>query len=780
MNDIRNIYNKAISNIFSKDRGSLWFGVLLLGLFFSSCSGLSYVPKDDKLYTGAKIKLETNEKVEKRLIKSLANQIFRPEPNQSILGMRPELVLYNLPGENPTSKLGKWIKKQGNEPVLMSQVKPQATAALIDAKLFNIGIFNSTTSYKIIEKKHTASVVYTSFVHKRYTIKEYNYEISDDSLSSAIVEGKDKSIIKISGYYNLDILKNERLRIGALLKDKGYFYFNPDYLLIKADTSNTDQTVSLKLTLKDSIPVIATRVFHINKVIINQDYSLNEKPDSTQEYFNYKNYIFKGVEENMNIHPNAILRSIYIKKDDVYSREKHNITLNRLMSMGSFKFVQVKFSESDTTALGNLDATILMTPIPNYNFKAELDMVTKSNDYSGPRVNLSLLDRNTFRGAESLNLSMAGSFEAQLGKNNNLYSYAWNPQAELTLPRLLLPFRIQTNSLYIPKTRFLLSYNFLKRVNYFDMNSFQFVSGYKWKNNVMQEQTFDPVNISYNTIRNQSDSFIALLKSNPFLKKSYEEQFIAGGSYSFTYNEQVIPGKKLQSYFQLRAETVGNLFSLLKTIEGVKPSADNPSKILGSAYSQYAKLSLEGRAYYNLANKSKVALRLFTGVADSYGNSSMLPYSKQFFSGGPNSIRAFSINSLGPGTNLQNTDVNSFLQLGGDVKVEMNAEYRFNIYKYFKGALFLDAGNVWLQKSNPSTIGTHFLFSSFMNELAVGAGLGLRVDVSFFVLRFDLAMPLRKPWLPENDRWVLNKIDFADPAWRTQNLVLNIAIGYPF
>ena len=737
------------------------------------------MPKDERLYTGAEIKLETTEKVKKKLIKSLAKEILRPEPNSSFLGMRPQLVLYMLPGENPTTKLGKWIKKRGTAPVFMKQVKPQATAALIDAKLFNIGIFNSVTSYKVIEKKRTASVVYTSFVHERYTIKDYNYSISDDSLSSAILSGKGKSFIKLGGYYNLDILKNERLRIDALLKDKGYFYFNPDYLLFKADSAITGKTVSLKLILKDNIPEIATRVYHINKVIINQDYSLQEKSDSSRESFTYKNNIFKGNEEDMNIHPNAILRSVYLKKGEDYSREKHNITLNRLMSMGSFKFVQVKFSESDTTALGYLDVTILMTPMPNYNFQAELDLVTKSNDYSGPRVNLSLLDRNTFRGAEFLNLSMAGSFEAQLGKSN-LYSYSYNPQAELTIPRFLMPFSMNMNSLYIPKTRFLLSYNYLKRVNFFDMNTFQFMFGYKWKNNIKLEQSFDPVNISYNSIGNQSEKFLALLSSNPFLKKSYEEQFVAGGSYSFTYNEQVIPGKQLQSYFQMRAETAGNLLSLVSIIGGDKPSADNPSKIIGSAYSQFAKLSLEGRSYYNLANKSKVAVRLFAGMADSYGNSSTLPYSKQFFSGGPNSIRAFSINSLGPGTNFQDTDVSSFLQLGGDIKVEMNTEYRFNIYKFFKGALFLDAGNVWLHKSNPSNIGTPFKFSSFMNELAVGAGLGLRVDVSFFVLRFDLAMPLRKPWLPENDRWVINQIDFTDSSWRTQNLILNIAIGYPF
>lgn len=777
MSNVKYIHNYSFS------RPSLWTrGIfyLLLVLVFSSCSGLSYLKKGEMLYTNAEIILETNDKVDKRKIKSIAKQALRPEPNKSFLGMRPSMILYFIPGEDPKTKFGKWIKKQGDAPVLMRQVKPQATAAVIDAKLFNIGVFNSSTSYKIKEKKRTASVIYTSFVHKPYKLEKLKYAIPDDSIMSVILPEESKTFLKTGRYYNLDELKQERSRIDGLLKNKGYFYFNPDYFLFKADTTLADHTVSLTMKLKDSIPENATTVYRINKVIINQNYSFRDASDATQPSFIYDRSIFTGSEDEMSIKPKVILRSVYLKKDEIYSRENHNITLNRLMSMGSFKFVQVNFTESDTTASDYLDVNVLMTPMPHYNFKAELDLVTKSNDYSGPRINLSLLDRNTFRGAEFLNVSMAGSFEAQLGKKNNLYSYSWNPQAELTLPRFLVPFHLKTSSLYIPKTRFLLSYNYLKRVNFFDMNSFQFMYGYKWKDNVKQEQAFDPINISYHTIRNKSDEFIALLESNPFLKKSYEEQFIVGASYTFTYNEQMIPYRTYQSYFQFRAESAGNLLSLTQVIAGKKISSDNPSKIVGSVYSQFAKISLEGRLYYHMDSRNKLVMRLLTGMASSYGNSSTLPYSKQFFSGGPNSIRAFSINSLGPGTNFQDTDANSFLQMGGDIKLEMNAEYRFDIYKFLKGAVFVDAGNVWLQKSNSSTIGTPFKFSSFTNELAVGTGLGLRLDLSFFVLRFDLAIPLRKPWLPEGERWVTNQIDFGDKTWRSQNLVLNIAIGYPF
>ena len=271
-----------------------------------------------------------------------------------------------------------------------------------------------------------------------------------------------------------------------------------------------------------------------------------------------------------------------------------------------------------------------------------------------------------------------------------------------------------------------------------------------------------------------------MLASNPFLKKSYEELFIAGATYSFTYNEQAVQDKKMLYFIHLTAESAGNAFSLAKRAGGDKPSPDHPSSVIGSVYSQFVKTSLDARVFLTLRDKNKLALRFFTGVARSFGNSSVLPYTRQFFSGGPNSLRGFQINSVGPGTFFQNADNRAFLHLGGDIKLELNAEYRFNIYRFFKGALFADAGNVWLNKSNPANTGSPFKLSGFINEMAVGAGIGARIDVSFFILRFDLAIPLRKPWLEDGHRWVTDQIDLTNPSWRKANLVLNIAIGYPF
>ena len=757
--------------------------LILMCLLLAACSGLNRLPKGEKLYTGADIKPVSAEKFNKGNIIATAQAAVLPAPNKSFLGMRFKLWKYQTAGDNPNTSFKKWLQRTGEAPVLIRDVTPATTAKIIDARLFNIGIFNSKTEYKIVEYKRTARVIYTSHIQKPFTIKALSYAISDDSLGREILKQKDKSFIKPGEDYNLENLKNERTRIDALVKNKGYFYFSPDYLVFKADTNSANHTISFRLSLKDSLPDNALTVYRIHNVYINQDYSLKEEvADSAKPTVSYLGNIFIGKASETNIKSDVILRSVYLKSNEIYSRRNYNITLNRLMSMGNFKFVQLKFSDSDTTASGYLDVTILMTPLPIHTFRAEMDLVSKSNNFTGPRLNLSMLNRNTFRGAELLNLNLAGSFEAQLsGSNKNLFSYSLNPQVELTFPRFITPFNISRSySIFIPKTVFTVSYNFLSRVNYFDMRTFQFQYGFRWKENIRKEHELNPISVSYTSLSNQSQTFLDLLNANPFLKKSYEEQFISGGNYSFTYNEQVSPGKKIQYYLNYTAELAGNMFSLAKAISGQKVASDNPARVVGSVYSQFAKTSVDARGYYNFSKQNKLALRFFAGIAMPYGNAAIIPYSKQFFSGGPNSIRAFQINSLGPGTFFQDVGTRGLLQLGGDIKLEMNGEYRFNIYGILKGALFVDAGNVWLEKSNPANTGSPFMFSTFMKQVAVGTGFGLRMDVSFFILRFDLAMPLRKPWLEDGHRWVINQIDFGNSRWRKDNLVLNIAIGYPF
>ncbi|MBK7971150.1 MAG: BamA/TamA family outer membrane protein [Bacteroidetes bacterium] len=242
----------------------------------------------------------------------------------------------------------------------------------------------------------------------------------------------------------------------------------------------------------------------------------------------------------------------------------------------------------------------------------------------------------------------------------------------------------------------------------------------------------------------------------------------------------MIPEKKNQFYFMGSTDLSGNTISLIKRITtGKKVNSENPESLAGEVYAQFAAFDLEFRDYYNLNRYQKFVIRVFGGIGIAYGNSATLPYLKQYFSGGSSSIRAFRARSLGPGTYRDSIASSSFFDQGGDVRLEGNMEYRFRIGGMFFGALFYDAGNIWLLKDNPQLPGSR-LSSTFLNELAMGTGIGLRFDANFFVLLLDLATPIRKPWLPKGNRYVLDKIKPGSSSWRSENLLLNIAIGYPF
>jgi hypothetical protein len=758
--------------------------ILFSCLLFAACSGTRHLPMGDKLYTGAVVEMESADEINEKQLEAAANRVLRPKPNTSVLGMRPKLWLYNISREEPRTRLGKWIRNRSEPPVLLSEVRPGVTSEFIDARLFNLGVFNASTQSKVVEKENTAKVIYTSRVHKPYVINDFVFDITHQGISELLISGKKRSLIKSGETYKLDILRAERSRIDALLKNKGYYYFKPDYLVFEADTLNSDQAVSLRLMLSDNIPPEAMEVFYIDKIIVDQNYSLTNRQFITaRDTIEVNGVYFAGNEEQMPVKPVVITDLLFLRKGEPFSRFNHTATLSRLMQIENYKLVQANFSNNADSSANLLDVDILMTPMPRYSFRVEMDMVSKSNNYAGPRLNLSIQNRNAFRGAEMLNFRVSGSYEAQFGGiSDGLYSYSLNPQLELIIPRLAAPinFNKRLKSMYVPRTSIMLSYNFISKANYFNMSTFKFAYGFTWKDDIKKDHSFKPVELSFSSLRNESDEFIELLETNPFLKKSYEEQFIAGANYSFIYNEQVVRSKKLQWFFQSIPEIAGNTLALFGLLGGQEISPENPAGIAGNVFSQFARFSLDSRMYYNLNERNSFAFRFFGGVGRPYGNSGVLPYTKQFFSGGPNSIRAFHINSVGPGDYFQDTYRQGFLQIGGDIKLEMNAEYRFTIYEFLKGALFVDAGNVWLLPSSPANAGAPFAFSDFTNQLAVGAGFGARLDVSFFVLRFDLATPLRKPWLNSGSSWVFDQMSPGSSVWRSENLLLNVAIGYPF
>jgi len=304
---------------------------------------------------------------------------------------------------------------------------------------------------------------------------------------------------------------------------------------------------------------------------------------------------------------------------------------------------------------------------------------------------------------------------------------------------------------------------------------------YTWRKSQFLTHKFKPIDISVTELLEASDEFKEYLLLNPSIRKSFEEQFIIGLSYNFIFNH-LSDAKKKQYYFSFGADPSGNIVGLIHRLSsGENPSPENPIEIFDRPVSQYFRFRIDARYYIKTGKESRVATRLFGGIGIPYGNSTVMPYIKQFYSGGTNSIRAFRARSLGPGSyNPPDSLANVLIDQTGEIKLEANLEYRFPIIGYLKGAIFTDVGNIWLAHEDSLRPGGKFDVETFYKEFAVGLGVGLRIDVDLVVLRFDWAFPVRKPWLSEDQRWVFDEINLFDSQWRRNNLLWNISIGYPF
>lgn len=341
-------------------------------------------------------------------------------------------------------------------------------------------------------------------------------------------------------------------------------------------------------------------------------------------------------------------------------------------------------------------------------------------------------------------------------------------KTDLIFPRILFPFQLDLGFDYeVPKTKISTAIEYLNRQDLYRSTSLLAGFGYTWNANEYVYHEFTPISFNYSSLSNTSEAFEELLANNPYLRNSFEQKFIAGLNYSFVYNEVNDLQKQSPVYFAANIEVAGNALSLISG----SSNENGTESILGMEYAQFIRSDIDFRYQYRFDKQQALVARLFGGIGYAYGNSISMPYSKQYYAGGPFSVRAFRIRALGPGTyqpNADNTELGSasYIDQTGDIRLEANLEYRFPIMSFVKGALFADAGNVWLLKHNPALPGGE-ISSGFMKELGVGVGAGVRVDVQGFVIRFDLAAPIHKPYQDHYD------LDLSKP-------ILNFAFGYPF
>lgn len=761
----------------------LIFSVLILLIMFSACNVTKHLGPGQDLFWGSKIKYETTAPISKSEKKDLTGQLknlIRPKPNSRILGIPFKLWIHNLAPDSGKHGLFHWLsRKFGEAPVIANFKTLNQDREVLQNYLENIGYFRDSVALDTSVKNKKLTAIYTAMIGKQYTIRNVTFPQDSSALSNAIrrVSRGKQTLLRPNKPYNLDVIKTERERIDSRLKDRGFFYFSPDYLIVNVDSTVGDHKVDMDVRLKSETPQEATEIYRINDVVVFADYDIN----SDTSLAGAKHYAgYEIVDPEHRFQPKVFQRSLVFDSGDIYRRRDHNLSLSRLTSLNVFKFVKARFERTDTVPGNELNALYYLTPAIPKSIRFEVSGLTKSNNAVGTEVSLNWRHRNLLKGAENFQFRVYGGYETQYSSGINVSTRRLGAEANLYVPRIISPFSIHTNSQFVPQTKFQAGYEVFNRNTQYTLTSITGNYGYVWKQRITNEHELNLISINYVKPENITDTFKLALDTNISLRRSIERQFIIGTNYNYNYNSQAVTNRRKNNfYFNGNIDFSGNLLGL---ITGANAKEGNVKEIFNTPFSQYTRFEVEGRHYLKLGNQYRsLNTRLLAGAAFAYGNSENIPFIKSFFAGGTNDIRAFRARSLGPGAYYAGNPRDSFVaEQPGDIKLEMNVEYRAKLFSIVRWAAFVDAGNIWTK--NEDTLRRPFskFTSHFLNQTAVGVGMGLRFDINILVLRLDLAFPIRVPWREPGDRWVIDKIDFFNSDWRKQNLVWNLAIGYPF
>lgn len=750
---------------------------LLVLLLVEGCSSKKYLGAGEEFYTGAKVNVKRSNKRDVAYVKTIAEENVSPQPNEKVLGMRPSVWMFMRADTSIKKGVGFWMKnKFGREPVLFHENMPNKTKTVIESKLFNKGFFNATIDYKVKHKKQEVVVIYSVFPGERYYFDSVFVQKDKDSLYDFVIQDKKNSLIKKGDPYDLEVLKEERVRVTKEVRNHGFYYLSDDYIGFKIDTTGGNKSVMAGLVIKKEIPERLKVAYQIGKVRVYPNYELT---DDTIDY-NLPSVLVDGVEylEVLNEFDYAELNnSIFLRSGDLYTSENHDLTIKRISSLNVFKYVDLRFEQSDSVE-GVLDVILYLTPMLPQSVRLEVGAASKSNNFVGPGIDVSYGHKNLFKGAEQFNIGVGAAFETQIGKNSQgVNSTELTISSSLIIPRVMSPFHFDVSATKgIPKTEIGINYKLLNRTLLYRLHSSTIDFGYRWVENQKRHHKFTLIDVNYTRASEISDEFNVFLDENTELQNTFNQQFIFASNYNLWYYNKVPSSSRSYWYFNPGLELAGNSINMLNSV--LKVDENGQREILGVPYSQFTKFDLDIRYFLPLGNERRLACRFNGGVGVAYGNSTSLPYLKQYFIGGSTSIRAFQARSLGPGTFQSSSKNGLLIDQSGDIKLEANVEYRAKIYRFIKGALFVDAGNIWLMREHENRPGGAFYVDQFLNQLAIGTGVGLRFDFTYFILRSDLAFPLRRPTIDGNN-WTIDEFEFSG-NWKNDNLVLNIAIGYPF
>ncbi len=664
----------------------------------------------------------------------------------------------------------------------------------IQSYLFNFGYLHAQVSDTFITKNKKTTITYNVQAGDPWKIGEVQLPGRHAPIDSIVRLYHKQSYLHRGERFDAVNLKNERDRIETLLRNNGYFTFNREYVTFEGDTVPAEKLVNLKIKLNPPADFPEHEQFRMNKVFIITDYSAESLSDSskrdTSVYGN--DYI---IYRKKNYRKGILLDAVFFKRDSLFSKEDELRTINHLTQLGVFKFINLDYMRAPDRDSNYLDCVIQLTPGKRQAWGATADLDISDELLFGTQGSLNYTNRNLSKGADQFIVDGSGGVQVRFTKDGakekvQLMDINMTLGVTYLLNKFLIPFRKKIFSPNVnPKTRITLTYNFENRYDFdtsghnnvvflYQLHNFNATYGYEWNKNLFSHHLLNPLTIDFFLLPKTGGEFDARLDANPLLKSSYEEQIIIAPNYSYTYNNQRSVNDHNFTYFRTNVEAAGNVIDGLFKLASPHEPHDSAYLIINQPFSQYFRIDGDLHQHLAMTNHSEFDFRGFAGVGVAYGNSKEMPFVKQYYVGGPNSLRGFLVREIGPGSynNPLESNIGIFDQTG-DLKLETNAEIRFDIYRWLKGAVFTDAGNVWLLRPDAALPGGNFAINTFWKQFAVDAGAGLRLDFNYFVVRFDYGFPLRDPRRADGQQW---QFDRHNPDFAFTNGQLQIAIGYPF
>jgi len=762
----------------------------LLCILMSACSTTKNLPEGETLYTGID-KLEVvNEDKTLAGITALTEveAALAYAPNNAIFGSSSlrwpvpfGLWVYNGFEKYQDKKgIGRWIFDHlGKSPVLMSSVNGETRAKVATNLLHDYGYFNGSVSYKEVPQKNPkeAKVSYVIDMDRPYFLDSIAYLKYPHYADSLIQSTRSLSVLKSEENFSVIKLEEERQRLSNLFRNHGYYYYRPEFTTYRADTLQKSGYVNLQVVPRKGIPAEAKKQYYIGNTSVYLTGYNNEPPTDT---LRLRTMTFYYSGKKPGIRPNALMRNMFFRKGELFSQDRQTFTQEAIARMGVFRYSEFRYEPKDTTANGDtLNVNMYATFDKPYNAELELNMTTKSTDQTGPGAVFKLTRNNFQRMGANLSFEVRGSYEWQTnsnveGNSSKLNSYELGTSLSLDFPRLILPWKDNDllRSRYQQKTSFKIYGNLLNRARFFNMLSFGGNVTYDFRKSRTWKHTITPFQLTFNTLMSTTERFDSITATNPSLALSLGDQFIPSMNYTFTYDNARLK-RDYQLWWENSITSAGNVTSLLYAALG-KDFSEKNKKLLGTPFAQFMKFTSEIRTLFKVGEKQHIAARVMGGVLWSYGNQTIAPYSEQFYIGGANSLRAFTVRSLGPGTyNPGKNTKYGYLDQTGDIKLEANVEYRFPIFGELYGATFLDAGNVWLMRKDESRPGGELTLKNFAKSIALNTGIGVRYDLTFLVIRLDMGVAIHVPYETGKSGYY-NIPKFKD------GLGLHFAIGYPF